>query len=137
MRTPLHIELDVPEPRNGLARLWNRLGFLTPAQNKVHCAAVDARIEEARLRRRAENGGLDPQDPNDHMEIAIRDYHQKEREKRRALAIRELTRKILADQIPSHSRHELHSPSDVQLALQQATRIYDLTASSSVKVNES
>lgn len=127
MTETLSQRMQVSEPRNALERLWNKLGFFTATQRREHFAAVDAKLHEARLRRLEENGGLDPTDPNDYMTIQIRRHHQEEALKRRNREIRALTRQILASQVPNQTRHELHTPRDVQDALAQATRIYDLT----------
>lgn len=116
-----------PEPRTWVGHLWNRLGFHTPAQRRALNQITDARLHEARLRRLEENGGLDPEDPADYMQLRINRYHEEEAQQRRAKAIRELAQQILAQQLPNHTRHMLHSHKDAQQAIEQATRIYDLT----------
>uniref|UniRef100_A0AAU6W0H0 Uncharacterized protein n=1 Tax=Pseudomonas phage Nican01 TaxID=3138540 RepID=A0AAU6W0H0_9CAUD len=122
-----------PAPHTWLGRLWNTWGFDTPEQRRVSNQALDAELHEARLRRLAQNGGLDPDNPDDYMTIQIRRHHQEEQAKLRAKTIRQLARDILAAQVPSHSRHELHSPRDVSDAIAQATQIYDLTYAARVE----
>ncbi|QOC58006.1 hypothetical protein phiK7B1_151 [Pseudomonas phage phiK7B1] len=116
-----------PEPRTWLGRLWNTWGFDTPEQRRIHNQALDAELHELRLRRIAQNGGLDPENETDYMEIQIRRHMAEEEARKRARTIRELTRLILAAQVPTMSRHELFDPRDVRHACDQATRIYDLT----------
>lgn len=122
-----------PEPRTWLGRLWNDMGFDTPEQRRVMNRALDAELHEARLRRLERNGGLDPENENDYMQIQINRFRQEEQAKLRAKTIRQLARDILAAQVPDHSRHELHSPRDVSDAIQQATQIYDLTYAARVE----
>lgn len=122
-----------PEPRTWLGRLWNDLGFDTPEQRRILNQHADAHLHQARLRRVAENGGLDPENPDDYMTLQIRRHHQEEQAKLRAKTIRSLAREILAAQSLKHSRHELHSPRDVSDAIQQATQIYDLTYAARVE----
>lgn len=125
--------IQVPEPRNRLEALWNWLGFHTPTQRKAYNQEWDARNHEARLRRLAENGGLDPLNDTDYMTLQIRRHRAEEEAKFRAKTIRTLSRQILAAQCPNHSRHQLHTPDDVKLAIEQATRIYDLTHAARVE----
>lgn len=138
---PLHSQTDSPvtpkplrpEPRTWLGRLWNTWGFDTPEQRRAMNQALDAELHATRLRRLERNGGLDPDDENDYMQIQINRFRQEEQAKLRAKTIRALAREILAAQVPNHSRHELHSPRDAQEAVAQATQIYDLTYAARVE----
>ncbi|ATW58080.1 hypothetical protein CNR34_00147 [Pseudomonas phage nickie] len=125
--------LQVPEPRNWLDRLWNRCGFLTAEQRLAVHRDADARLHAARLRRLEENGGLDPHDSDDYMQIQINRHYAQEEAKRRSRTIRDLSRLILIAQLPTHDKHQLHHPDDVKLAVEQATRIYDMTKNARIE----
>jgi hypothetical protein len=127
----------MPKPRNGLERLWNKLGFHTPHQRKALNQYGDAQLHEARLRRLAENGGLDPHDEDDYMQIQIHRHKAIEQAKTRSQEIKRLARDILVLETQSMNKLQTHMPTDVQKAIEKATAIYDLTTQKTIPLLKS
>lgn len=85
--------------------------------------AEKAKAEQARLRRKAENDGLDPEDPTEAFFIALFNDREQELTQKRQHAINQIARQLMVKENPE----ELDS-AYILSAFQRAEQIYDLTS---------